>query len=194
MSTAKFLKSVNSIKDIPKQELPELVLCGRSNVGKSSFINSLLQIKNLAKVGSTPGKTKFINYFLVNEKFYIVDLPGLGYAKVSKSEREKWQKLIFDFLQRTDKIKLVIHIIDSRRKPSDIDMQLSNILFKNNIPFIIVLNKIDKLKQSEFHKVTTAIYEFYSNIKLNENLFYYSAVTERGKKELKNFLKNYFEI
>ncbi|GAB4149367.1 MAG: ribosome biogenesis GTP-binding protein YihA/YsxC [Ignavibacteriales bacterium] len=194
MANAKFIKSVNSINEIPKHELPELVLCGRSNVGKSSFINSLLQTKNLAKVGATPGKTKFLNYFLVNEKFYVVDLPGLGYAKVSKTEREKWQKLISEFLSRTEKITLAIHIIDSRHKPTDIDVELSNILFSNNIPFIIVLNKVDKLKQSEFHKIKTEINEFYSNTKLNENLFYYSAVNHRGRKELINFLKNYFEI
>jgi len=194
MANAKFVKSVNSIIEIPKGDFPELVFCGRSNVGKSSFINSILQMKNLAKVGATPGKTKFLNYFLVNKKFFIVDLPGLGYAKVSKQEREKWKKLISEYFTRTDKIQLAIHIIDSRHEPTDVDVELSKLLFKNNIPFIIVLNKIDKLSQSEFHQKRNMIKEFYSNTVENENLFFFSAVNNRGRKEIVNFLKNYFEI
>jgi len=194
MTSAKFVKSVASISEIPKENLPELVFCGRSNVGKSSFINSILHAKNLAKVGATPGKTKFLNYFLVNGKFFIVDLPGLGYAKVSKAEREKWKKIISEYFKRTDKITLAVHIIDSRHEPTDIDAEISKLLFQNNIPFIIVLNKIDKLSQSEFYERKKTIKEFYSNLTENENLFFFSAVTNRGGKEIINFLKNYFEI
>jgi GTP-binding protein len=194
MTSAKFVKSVASISEIPKENLPELVFCGRSNVGKSSFINSILHAKNLAKVGATPGKTKFLNYFLVNGKFFIVDLPGLGYAKVSKAEREKWKKIISEYFKRTDKITLAVHIIDSRHEPTDIDAEISKLLFQNKIPFIIVLNKIDKLSQSEFYERKKTIKEFYSNLTENENLFFFSAVTNRGGKEILNFLKNYFEI
>jgi len=194
MTTAKFIKSVNSIKEIPKPILSELVLCGRSNVGKSSFINTILSKKNLAKVGATPGKTKFLNYFSVNEKFYIVDLPGLGYAKVSKNEREKWSKLISDFLMRKEQIKLAIQLIDSRHEPTEIDIYLSNKLMANNIPFIIVLNKIDKLNQAELSKAKNRIGSFFEGLKLNENLFLFSSVSCRGKKEIINFLQNWFEF
>lgn len=194
MITAKFLKSVHSIKDIPSQNLPELILCGRSNVGKSSFINSILSKRNLAKVGATPGKTKFLNYFLINEKFYIVDLPGLGYAKVSKEEREKWSKLIERFLARNDKIKLAVHIIDSRHEPTDIDLFLTQTLIKNNIPFIIVMNKIDKLNQSELNLSKKRVSEFYQGLEENENIFWFSSVNGTGKKEIIKFLKDLFEL
>lgn len=194
MNTAKFIKSVNSIKDIPNENLPELILCGRSNVGKSSFINAILSRKNLAKVGATPGKTKFLNYFLINEKFYIVDLPGLGYAKVSKNEREKWNSLINQFLQRKERIKLAIHLIDSRHAPTEIDYLLTKILVSNNIPFIIVMNKIDKLNQSELKEAKKRIHEFYSGLEENENIFWFSSINGIGRKEIINFLKEWFEF
>ena len=110
----KYITSVFSTSELPKERLPEVVLCGRSNVGKSSFINSLFNRKNLAKTSSTPGKTRSINYYDIDSRFYMVDLPGYGYAKISQSERKKWGKLVNDFFANSNHIHLTIHIIDSR--------------------------------------------------------------------------------
>jgi GTP-binding protein len=179
-----FIKSVYDLKDIPKLRLPEIILCGRSNVGKSSFINSLFNRKDLAKISSTPGKTRSINYYLIDEKFYIVDLPGYGYAKASLREREKWGKLVSDFISISDKIILACHFIDSRHKPTELDQQLNSLLKHYNLPYIVILSKVDKLKQSEMKPARKIVLESLPELKSGENLFVYSAVKKTGKKEI----------
>lgn len=188
----KFIKSVYSIEDIPKLRLPEIVLCGRSNVGKSSFINSLFNRKDLAKISSTPGKTRSINYYQIDNNFYLVDLPGYGYAKVSVSERKKWAKLIEDFFSNSGMISLVIHIIDSRHKPTELDVQLNTLLKNLNLPYLFLLNKSDKLKQSEFKTSFKNLSEQFPEARLNENTFFYSSIKGTGKKEIKSFLLSTF--
>ncbi|MFN3872931.1 MAG: ribosome biogenesis GTP-binding protein YihA/YsxC [Ignavibacterium sp.] len=188
----KFVKSVYSIDDLPKLRLPEIVLCGRSNVGKSSFINSLFNRKDLAKISSTPGKTRSINYYQIDNKFYIVDLPGYGYAKVSVKERKKWAKLIEDFFSKSEYINLVIHIIDARHKPTDLDIQLNNLLKQLNLSYIFLLNKSDKLKQSEFKQAINQLTELFPEARYNENTFFYSSVKGTGKKEIKSYLSDTF--
>lgn len=188
----KFIKSVYSIEDIPKLRLPEIVLCGRSNVGKSSFINSLFNRKDLAKISSTPGKTRSINYYQIDNNFYLVDLPGYGYAKVSVSERKKWAKLIEDFFSNSGLISLVIHIIDSRHKPTELDVQLNTLLKNLNLPYLFLLNKSDKLKQSEFKTSFKNLSEQFPEARLNENTFFYSSIKGTGKKEIKSFLLSTF--
>jgi GTP-binding protein len=188
----KFIKSVYSIEDIPKLRLPEVVLCGRSNVGKSSFINSLFNRKDLAKISSTPGKTRSINYYQIDNNFYIVDLPGYGFAKVSLSERKKWAKLIEDFFSASKMISLVIHIIDSRHSPTELDIKLNRLLKDLNLSYFFLLNKSDKLKQSEFKKSFRMLAEVFPEAKLNENTFFYSAIKGTGKKEIKNYLLSTF--
>lgn len=191
MKTISFIKSVYHIDQLPKKFLPEVILCGRSNVGKSSFINSLFG-KKIAKTSSSPGKTRSINYYLVNEKFYMVDLPGFGYAKVSKSERNRWESLIekFFLLKRND--RLAIHLIDSRYEPMQNDIQLNNYLKEFKIPYIVILNKIDKLKQSEIEKAKTRITEYFNELIFNENLLTYSSVTGKGKKEIDSRIEKFF--
>ncbi|MEP0861389.1 MAG: YihA family ribosome biogenesis GTP-binding protein [Ignavibacterium sp.] len=188
----KFVKSVYSINDLPKLRLPEIVLCGRSNVGKSSFINSLFNRKDLAKISSTPGKTRSINYYNIDNKFYIVDLPGYGYAKVSLSERKKWAKLIEEFFTKSGHINLVIHIIDSRHKPTELDIQLNTLMKQLNLPYIFLLNKSDKLKQSEFKIALKNLAELFPEAIYNENTFFYSSVKGTGKKEIKSYLSSTF--
>jgi GTP-binding protein len=188
----KFIKSVYSIEDIPKLRLPEVVLCGRSNVGKSSFINSLFNRKDLAKISSTPGKTRSINYYQIDNNLYIVDLPGYGFAKVSLSERKKWAKLIEDFFSASKMISLVIHIIDSRHSPTELDIKLNRLLKDLNLSYFFLLNKSDKLKQSEFKKSFRMLAEVFPEAKLNENTFFYSAIKGTGKKEIKNYLLSTF--
>ena len=187
-----FVKSVYNLKDIPKLRLPEIILCGRSNVGKSSFINSLFNRKDLAKISSTPGKTRSINYYLIDEKFYIVDLPGYGYAKASIKEREKWGKLVSDFISTSVNIVLACHFIDSRHKPTELDNQL-NLLLKNyNLPFLVILSKIDKLKQSEIKYSKEKVMEIFPELNSEANLFVYSAVKKTGKKEILKKLSSLF--
>lgn len=188
----KFVKSVYSIDDLPKLRLPEIVLCGRSNVGKSSFINSLFNRKDLAKISSTPGKTRSINYYNIDNKIYIVDLPGYGYAKVSLSERKKWAKLIEEFFTKSGYINLVIHIIDSRHKPTELDIQLNTLMKQLNLTYIFLLNKSDKLKQSEFKIALKNIAELFPEAIYNENTFFYSSVKGTGKKEIKSYLSSTF--
>ena len=180
----KFIKSVYNLKDLPKQKLPEVILCGRSNVGKSSFINSLFNRKDLAKTSSTPGKTRSINYYLIDDKFYIVDLPGYGYAKISLEERKYWGKLIGNFISESGNIVLVFHIIDSRHKPTELDLQLNKILVYNKIPYIIIFTKSDKLKQSEYSPAQKRIKEIFPEIVKGENFFFYSSPKNIGRKEV----------
>ena len=125
-----FYRSVFELEALPKSELPQLILCGRSNVGKSSFINNIANRKGLAKTSSTPGKTRSINFYNVENKFFIVDLPGFGYAKTSQKEREKWGKLVSKYILESSNIRHAFHFIDPRYKPTDLDIQLN--LWLNN--------------------------------------------------------------
>lgn len=187
-----FIKSVYNLKDIPKQRFPEVILCGRSNVGKSSFINSLFNKKNLAKTSSTPGKTRSINYYQVDNHFYIVDLPGFGYAKTSLKEREYWGKLVTEYIRNSGHINLAIHLIDSRHNPSDLDIKLNSLLKDSLIPYLILLNKVDKLKQSEIASAKKRITAYFPELTPGENLIPYSTVKHNGKQEILNLLAGLF--
>lgn len=188
----KFIASIFSAAELPKERLPEVVLCGRSNVGKSSFINSLFNRKNLAKTSSTPGKTRSINYYNIDSKFYVVDLPGYGYAKISQSERKKWGNLINDFFSVSKHIQLTIHLIDSRHHPTELDIKLNDMLRKLDIPYIVLLNKSDKLKQSEYSIAKKKVIGIFPELILNENLFYFSSIKGTGSKEIKKLLTALF--
>jgi GTP-binding protein len=187
-----FIKSVYNLNDIPKPGLPEIILCGRSNVGKSSFINSLFNRKDLAKISSTPGKTRSINYYLIDEKFYIVDLPGYGYAKASIKEREKWGRLVSDFVRNSKNICLACHFVDSRHKPTELDHQLNILLKEYKLPYLVILSKIDKLKQSEIKPSKKSVQEIFPELKFEDNLFVYSAVKKTGKREILQKLNSLF--
>lgn len=149
---ARFVKSVTDIKQKPSDRFQEIAFVGRSNVGKSSLLNSLLNRKGLAKTSSTPGKTRLINYFLVDEKYYFVDLPGYGYAKLPKQAIKTWQKMLETYILHSVELKLVCLLIDSRRDPQELDMQMADWLHMNHIPFIIILTKSDKLTKNQLQK------------------------------------------
>lgn len=188
----KFTASVYKLTDLPKSELPQIVLCGRSNVGKSSFINSLFNQKNLAKTSSTPGKTRSINFYDIDSTFFMVDLPGYGYAKVSQSDRQKWGKLINDFFAESKNIVLVFHLIDCRHNPTELDIKLNQMLKDLNLPYNVILNKSDKLKQSEVSRSVKSVVQFFPELIFNVNLFLYSSVKGTGKKEIKKLLLSLF--
>ena len=192
MLNIKFTKSIFRVKDLPTEIIPEVVLCGRSNVGKSTFINSLSKKKNIAKTSSAPGKTRSLNYYLVEEKFHLVDLPGYGYAKVSIAAKQKWQKLINEFLLNSTNIALAFHLIDSRHKPTDLDIDLNLMLRNFLIPYIVILSKIDKLNQAEKSKSVKRIIEFFPELNLGDNLMFSSSLKNIGKKEVESRLSKLF--
>jgi GTP-binding protein len=149
ITSAEFVKSVANIKDIPKHNLKEIAFSGRSNVGKSSLINCLLNRKKLARTSATPGKTRQLNYYRINGQFFFVDLPGYGFAKVSKAELAAWRQLIEEFITSSRNLKGVISIIDSRQGPTQLDMQLIEWLDSLHQPLLLVATKTDKLSRSQ---------------------------------------------
>lgn len=146
---AKYLTSNEDYRQCPAPALPEYAFIGRSNVGKSSLINMLTQRNGLAKTSQNPGKTQLINHFLINKSWYLVDLPGYGYAKVSKTEREKWESMIYDYLRYRANLVCTFVLIDSRHDPLRVDMEFMETLGEEGLPFHIVFTKTDKLKSHQ---------------------------------------------
>jgi GTP-binding protein len=181
-----------SLKDLPKRNLPEVILCGRSNVGKSSLINSFFNNSKLAKTSSTPGKTRSINYYLIDDNFYIVDLPGYGYAKTSLKERAYWGNLMFDYLAASKNISFAFQLIDSRHKPTSLDVELKKLLEFHSINYKIILTKADKLNQSELAKAKNGIKDYAPQLSINEDIVLYSTLKSTGSKELANILKMFY--
>ena len=152
LNRAEFVRSAAKPADFPRDALPQVVFAGRSNVGKSSVINRLLNRKNFARVGSAPGKTTHINYFRIDGQFYLIDLPGYGYAKVSKQERDRWGKLIEAWFADTGLMSLGVLIVDARHKPTADDRTMSDFFLSTGKPFAVVANKLDKVKKSELQE------------------------------------------
>src|SRR5215203_5181813 len=148
ITSAEFIKSAFAEEHWTTDGLPEIAFLGRSNVGKSSLINSLLQRRALARTSNTPGRTQSINFFLINGSFYFVDLPGYGYAKVSKSMRADWGKMAEEYLSERPNLVLSIHLIDARHEPTELDRQLNAWLVMNELPFVVAATKADKLSSN----------------------------------------------
>lgn len=149
---AKFKCSSERISQVPKDELRDIAFIGRSNVGKSSLVNMLTGIKGLAKVSGTPGKTRLINHFSINDSWYLVDLPGYGYARVSKSTRGEFSKLITDYVLKCEKLHFLFVLVDSRLEPQKIDLRFIELLGEHGIPFGIIFTKADKLSQAQLNR------------------------------------------
>ncbi|MBQ3491698.1 MAG: YihA family ribosome biogenesis GTP-binding protein [Oscillospiraceae bacterium] len=147
-NNVEFLISAASPKDFPGNRLPEIAFAGKSNVGKSSVINRILNRKNFARVGDKPGKTIHVNYFTIDKCCYFVDLPGYGYAKVSQKEKERWGKLMENYFS-AQRIDLGVMIVDARHAPTNNDITMANWFMESGCPFVVVANKLDKLKKSE---------------------------------------------
>ena len=159
LQKAEFILSAASPKDFIRDELPQVAFAGRSNVGKPSVINRLLNRKNLARVGAAPGKTTHINYFNIDRAFYLVDLPGYGYAKVSMAERARWAKLIEGWFADTSLMTLGILIVDARHKPTADDKVMSDFFLTTDKPYVVVANKLDKLKKTQIEPSLALIRE-----------------------------------
>lgn len=180
------------LSDCPEAELPEYAFIGRSNVGKSSLINMLTSRKKLAHVSGNPGKTQTINYFLINNKWNIVDLPGYGFAKVSQKQRSSWKKMIAEYLQGRKNLVSVFVLVDSRHHPQDIDLQFINQLGEWQVPFVIVFTKTDKTKQKIVHKNVKAFFdEMKKQWEFLPPYFLSSSVKGTGKAEILDYIDEY---
>ena len=186
LQNVEFLISAASPKDFPRTRLPEIAFAGKSNVGKSSVINRLLQRKNFARVGEKPGKTIHVNYFTVDKCSYFVDLPGYGYAKVSQAEKDRWSRLMEDYFA-AGRIDLGILIVDARHAPTNNDITVARWFLDSGCPFVVVANKLDKLKKSEIAPNLQTIRE---DLELPEDcaVIPFSAEKGDGRDELMKYI------
>ena len=182
---SKFLISVANSGKLPEYDAPEIAIAGKSNVGKSSLINFLVNNKKMAKTSSTPGRTRLLNYFEINNgEFNIVDLPGYGFAKAPKSEIAKWGEMIEGYFQKSDKLKNVFVLVDSRHEPSQDDIQLVSYFIYYQIPFTIIATKTDKLSRDQINKSKKLIADTFRIG--TENLIMTSSEKKTGKEEILN--------
>lgn len=190
IKTAEYLQSEADWRKCPPPNLPEYAFIGRSNVGKSSLINMLTNNKSLAKTSSKPGKTQTINHFLINKNWYLVDLPGYGFARTSKTNREKWRKMISDYLLFRENLQLVFVLADARIEPQRIDIDFINNLGENGIPFAIIFTKTDKVSgskaMSNMQKMKNILSETWEELPL---MMQSSAVSGAGKENILNFIE-----
>lgn len=183
IQNTEFVISAAKKSDFPRDHLPQVVFAGRSNVGKSSVINCLLGRKNFARVGNSPGKTTHINYFLVDRQLYLVDLPGYGYAKVSQAERARWGRLIEQWFQDPSLMTLGVQIVDARHKPTADDCTMIECFKQSGKPYIVVANKLDKLKKSE---IEPNLLQIRNTLQIDESvkIIPFSAEKKIGREEL----------
>ena len=189
INTAKFVISNTNINKCPVPIMPEYAFIGRSNVGKSSLINMLTNNSKLAKISTKPGKTQLINHFLINKKWYIVDLPGYGYAKVSKEQRKKWSKFTEKYLIKRENLMCLFVLIDSRIEAQKIDIDFLKKLSENLIPISIIFTKTDKLSKLKLERnifnYKLKLFDLYEFL---PDSFISSAITRKGKPEILNFI------
>ncbi len=185
LQNAEFIRSAVKRGDFPQNNMVQVAFAGRSNVGKSSVINRLLNRKNFARVGAMPGKTVHINYFLIDKAFYLVDLPGYGYAQVSKGERDRWGRLMEEYFADPDQMTMGVMIVDARHKPTADDCTMAQWYKDAGRPFIVVANKLDKLKKKEIEPNLAQIRQ---TLELGDNvkLIPFSAEKGTGRQELLN--------
>ena len=189
IKSSDFIKSSSKTIECPKNDIPEFAFIGRSNVGKSSLINMLTQNKKLAKISGNPGKTLLINHFLINKNWFLVDLPGYGYAKISKKEKKKIENIIIDYFTQRVNISLTFVLIDIRLKPQLIDIEFMNWLSNNNIKFKIIFTKEDKLKLNQKNEnASKYINEVFQKLKIYPEFVVSSAKTKKGRNEIFNLI------
>ncbi|WP_082233683.1 ribosome biogenesis GTP-binding protein YihA/YsxC [Halobacillus massiliensis] len=190
---AEIVISAASKKQYPADPIPEIALAGRSNVGKSSFINKLISRKNLARTSSKPGKTQTLNFYKINEAFHFVDVPGYGYAKVSKKERAKWGKMMKEYFAEREQLRATALIVDIRHEPSDEDCMMYDYLKYFDLPVIVIATKLDKIKKGNIQKQLKLVS---STLEMAEDdlLIPFSAETGEGKDQSWKVIREYLEI
>ena len=191
IKTAEFVISNTDYKMCPAPKMAEYAFIGRSNVGKSSLINALVNQKNLAKISGRPGKTQLINHFIINKEWYLVDLPGFGFAKISKSKRAEFHDMISEYLMNRNNLMCLFVLIDSRHKPQSIDQEFMQWLSEKGIPFVMVFTKIDKLGKIALAKNIGAYkVELLKSWEELPQIFITSAKKKTGAKEITTFIEN----
>jgi GTP-binding protein len=180
ISSARFIKSATRPDDFPRDQRPEIAFCGRSNIGKSSLLNTLTHSRGLARTSSSPGRTQTINFFLIDERMYFVDLPGYGYAAVPKAVKDSWGPMVEDYLRQRKQLKLAVMLVDCRLPPTDSDTLMKEWLDHKGIPNTVVLTKTDKVSRSRLNQALRT-----SALKLKtKEIIPFSAVTSSGKEEI----------
>lgn len=194
IKSATFVASADKLSQCPAENNPEFAFIGRSNVGKSSLINMLVGIKGLAKTSGTPGKTQLINHFIINDRWYLVDLPGYGFAKVSRTEREKWKKRLDEYLIKRTNLYCVFVLVDCRVPPQPNDVEMLNWLGKNSIPLTIIYTKTDKIKPKEveanFALMQQELFKYWDEL---PPVIFTSAEKKQGKEEVLCFIEKYLK-
>lgn len=185
---AKFVAGYTSLKQLPDDGRPEIAFAGRSNVGKSSLLNMLLGRKNLARTSGQPGKTRELNFYLVNDAFYLVDLPGYGYAKISRTQREAWVRLISSYLSDRDPLRLLVHLVDARHEPMELDRTLMQQMQGLPFPYVVALSKTDKISGNERARSIRRASDALAEVNLEVPVIATSAETGRGRDELLNWI------
>lgn len=189
IKSAQFVISNTEVAKCPAPRLPEYAFIGRSNVGKSSLINMLVERKDMAKTSGKPGKTQLINHFIINENWYLVDLPGYGYAQVSRDKRENWEKFIKKYILNRENLMCMMVLVDSRLSPQKVDLEFMDWLGENNIPFVMVFTKMDKLSKLKTEKnIKNYKEEMGKSWDELPPCFYTSAEKKEGGKELLDFI------
>ena len=182
IQNVEFLVSAVSPAQYPEPLIPEIALAGRSNVGKSSFINAMINRKKLARTSSKPGKTQQLNYYQVEDWFYFVDVPGYGYAKVSKKEKDKWANMLQTYFSERENLELALLIVDFRHKPTKDDIAMKDFFVHYNIPYFVIATKTDKVKKSQWSKHMSEIYRTL-NLETVDQILPFSAETKEGREE-----------
>lgn len=192
INNARFEKGAVKPEQYPDNDIPEVTFVGRSNVGKSSLINSLLNRKSLARVAATPGKTREINFYNIDDKLYFVDLPGYGYARVSKDMKSSWGDSIETYLNKSQKLKLVIMLVDIRHSPSEHDKVMARWLVESSQPFIVVATKKDKIPRG---KLKERLADISQSLQLDSNIMLipFSSETKEGREEIMNYIESIME-
>ncbi len=191
ITSAEFLLSATSLGQLPKDQYREVAFLGRSNVGKSSLINKLVNRKSLARSSSVPGKTRELNYYFINKQYYFVDLPGYGYAKVPEQIRSSWGKLIEEYLKERKGLSLVVQLIDSRHEPSELDLMMVGWLDYYDIPFVVVMTKADKLPRSKMPMYVRNVEIAFQKFSLCRGVIPFSSVTGEGRPELLGLIEEH---
>jgi len=190
---AQFVTGAPNLEACPAPSHPEICFAGRSNVGKSSFINALMNHKGLARTSNRPGKTQQMNYYEIDDCCYFVDLPGYGYAKVSKKERERWGRDIKTYLEERKTLRLVLHIVDSRHEPTQLDEEFIYWLAVNRMPFSIILSKSDKLSKNKQRQSEARVRRILKEMNIEVPVILCSAETRRGIDEAKKLITDFIE-
>ncbi len=193
ITSAEFILGASHVRQLPKDGVKEVAFLGRSNVGKSSLINKLCGRKALARPSTEPGKTRELNYYLINKQFYFVDLPGYGYAKVPEQVKSSWGKLIEQYLKGRDQLSLVVQLVDARHEPTELDMMMVGWLDYYSIPFLVALTKADKLPTSKMPRYLEEARRRFQHFEYCRTVIPFSSITGVGKNEVIRVIADHLE-